>query len=88
MSELNRFDLVMCGHSREIEECDNGDYMPYEDHEAKVAKLTGDIKVLRDALSRVAAWDELSLEFRFSYGSNGQRDFYKAVARKALAKTE
>lgn len=63
MSELNRFDLVMCGHSREIEECDNGDYMPYEDHEAIVAKLTEDIKVLRSQLAEADSWLKIDQDY-------------------------
>ena len=42
------------------------------------------IKQLESALIEVVAWDSLSLDYRVSYGSNGERDYYRGVARNAL----
>ncbi|AUR91948.1 coil containing protein [Vibrio phage 1.167.O._10N.261.51.F2] len=46
--------------------------------------LTDRVKELEEALIRIRDWDELDLEFRVNYGSDGQRDFYRNVAAKAL----
>lgn len=43
---------------------------------------------LAEALRRVAAWDECDPTFRADYGSNGERDYYRKIAREALAAYE
>lgn len=39
---------------------------------------------LKTALKRIANWNELPWEFGFNYGSNGERDYYRKIAREAL----
>lgn len=36
------------------------------------------------ALTRIAEWNELSVEQRCDIGSNGQRDYYRRIAIDAL----
>lgn len=43
-----------------------------------------DVK-LREALQRIANWNEHSIDFAVNYGSNGVRDYYRAIAEEALA---
>ena len=40
---------------------------------------------LAEALRRIADWSALDFEFRVNYGSNGERDYYRQIARAALA---
>ena len=39
---------------------------------------------LVDALERVVKWNELSVETRVDIGSNGERDYYRAIVEEAL----
>lgn len=39
---------------------------------------------MREALERIAAWDEHDLDLAVNFGSNGVRDYYRAIAREAL----
>ena len=41
---------------------------------------------LVSALERVEAWAELSIKERCDIGSQGQQDYYRDIARQALAK--
>lgn len=41
----------------------------------------------KEALERILAWDEHSLELAVNRGSNGVRDYYRTVAKEALAHT-
>lgn len=43
-----------------------------------------DVK-LREALERIAAWNEHATDVAVNFGSNGVRDYYRTVAREALA---
>ena len=49
-------------------------------------RLTEENAELREALTRIKAWDELSFEKRLDIGSNGQRDYYRNIATEALNK--
>lgn len=52
-------------------------------------KLEKSNKELREALEIVADWThhrEYDAFYEYNYGSNGVRDFYKAIAREALDK--
>jgi len=49
--------------------------------------LTATVDALRDALDKIANWNECTSEFRVNFGSKGERDFYRAVAAKALEAT-
>jgi hypothetical protein len=40
---------------------------------------------LAQALQRIADWNECSAEYRMDNGSNGERDYYRRLAREALA---
>lgn len=51
-------------------------------------KLTADNKRLREALQRIVVWNELSVGRVADIGSNGERDYYRDIAEKALAQTE
>lgn len=48
-------------------------------------KLTAENKRLREALSVIASWSDLSLKKCCDIGSNGQRDYYRGIAHKALS---
>ncbi|AUR95643.1 hypothetical protein NVP1210O_21 [Vibrio phage 1.210.O._10N.222.52.C2] len=52
-----------------------------------IDKQAEQIKLLREALSRIAIWQDLSLTQRVNIGSNGDRDHYRALARKTLNET-
>ena len=54
--------------------------------DTKIAELEKENAELKKALERISAWDELNLEFRLDYGSNGQRDYYRNIANEQLAK--
>lgn len=49
--------------------------------------LAAQVEALRDALDKIENWNECTLEFRVNYGSKGERDFYRNVAKNALAAT-
>lgn len=50
-------------------------------------ELAATVEALRDALDKIANWNECTSEFRMNFGSNGERDFYRGVAKQALAAT-
>lgn len=39
----------------------------------------------REALQRIANWNEHATDYAISFGSNGVRDYYRAIATEALA---
>lgn len=50
----------------------------------EVKEIIASLEECINTLSRIAAWDELSLEYRVDFGSNGQRDYYRQFALDAL----
>lgn len=50
--------------------------------------MTTQTELLRNALERIAEWDECDARFRMDHGSNGERDYYRQIARTALAQPE
>ena len=47
-------------------------------------RLVEENEKLKAALQEIAEWNSLTLKFKCDYGSNGQRDYYRNVAIKAL----
>jgi hypothetical protein len=50
-------------------------------------ELAAQVELLRDALDKISNWNELPLEYRVNFGSNGQRDYYRNIASVALKTT-
>ena len=47
-------------------------------------RLKADVQRLKDALASIEAWN-LCAKFRRDYGSNGERDHFRSIARNALS---
>ena len=47
-------------------------------------ELRAENQRLRKALKEIANWKSHTAEFSIDFGSNGVRDFYRNVARRAL----
>ena len=45
-------------------------------------------KELLDALKTIESWNSHTTAYAVDFGSNGVRDFYRAIARQAIAKAE
>jgi hypothetical protein len=56
--------------------------------QCQIDQLKDDKAWLREALRTIANWSEFTIEERLDMGSNGQRDYYRSVAKNALAATE
>lgn len=54
---------------------------------SEIEALKAQNKTLTDALIVISKWDSLDLKFRVNYGSNGQREFYRDLARSAIIKS-
>lgn len=50
-----------------------------------VNALSAENQRLREALEQIAGWQSHTLPFAVDFGSNGVRDFYRNIARAALA---
>lgn len=76
--------------------CENdGDHTDYCEHCATCHDclaegeevIARDYQILRDqreALQKIANWDQHTVEFSLDNGSNGVREVYRTIARKAL----
>lgn len=49
-----------------------------------IDKLTDRVAELKAALSKIEEWDQHTIDLAVNQGSNGVRDLYRDVARKAL----
>ena len=45
-------------------------------------------KELLDALKTIESWNSHTTAYAVDFGSNGVRDFYRAIARQSIAKAE
>jgi len=54
----------------------------------EVHKLRERCSALESALVEIESWSSHTLELAIDQGSNGVRDFYRCIARDALAKAE
>ena len=52
--------------------------------EAEIKELRKALITQEQALKAIANWKSHTAEFSIDFGSNGVRDFYRNVARKAL----
>lgn len=50
----------------------------------EVKEIIASLEECVNTLSRIAAWDELSLKYRVDHGFNGQRDYYRQLAIDTL----
>lgn len=52
-----------------------------------IKRLKADAERYRDALDKIETWSTHTATFSINYGSNGVRDFYRAIAREAMKGT-
>src|SRR5690554_2518788 len=96
---MSKFDPIRdCKHGHQKGKCDSCDLEQAEkiieqqqqqiaELEQRNNELTAAVERLRDFAYKVENWQECTPEFRVNFGSNGERDYYRKLAKNALAAT-